>query len=177
MKNNLLVLEQKNNSKKNKDIENTKQDISPEMLSIDKRNFHRISGNSKINTTGEQPLILFKKKEGRISHSFEYKMTKKNNDNNIFITDGGLKLKNKKYKTKYNITSIKNENNPFHYEINKILTNYAILYDKSTKNKNMTINTKNEPQIHFNENIYYRTVRGLSNRPMFKKKHLYKSNE
>ena len=175
MKNNIWVSDKKNIPKKSKDIECVKKSISPEMIYSDKRNFHRITGSNHINTTGEQPLILYKKKESRISHSFEYKMTKKNNDNNIFITDGGLKLKNKKYKTKYNIVSIKNDNIPFNYEINKILTNYAILYDKSTKNKNFTINMKGENQD--NENVYYRTVRGLSNRPTFKKKKLFKSDE
>ena len=175
MKNNIWVSDKKNIPKKSKDIECVKKSISPEMIYSDKRNFHRITGSNHINTTGEQPLILYKKKESRISHSFEYKMTKKNNDNNIFITDGGLKLKNKKYKTKYNIVSIKKDNIPFNYEINKILTNYAILYDKSTKNKNFTINMKGENQD--NENVYYRTVRGLSNRPTFKKKKLFKSDE
>jgi len=102
MKNNLWVEAQKNYSKNSKRKTN-KQYINPELLSIDNNNFYRINLNGKINTDGEQPLILYKKKQKKISHSFEYKMTKKNkNNNNIYISDGGLKLKNQKYKTKYN---------------------------------------------------------------------------
>ena len=166
MKNNLWVISQSNTPPTSKD-KSTDLIINPKLMPIDKTNFCRISGNQEINTDGEQPLILYKKKVGKISHSFEYKMTKKNNDNNIFISDGGLKLKNQKYKTKYNYIYTKNNNEQFQEEIKTILSKYALAYDKSTY-KNNTINVKGDG--NFDENVFYRTVKGYSNRPMIKKK-------
>ena len=176
MKNNLWVEVKKNHSKNSK-IKACKQYINPELLSIDNNNFYRINGNRKINinTVGEQPLILYKKKQNKISHSFEYKMTKKNkNDDNIYISDGGLKLKNQKYKTKYNYIYTK-PTNQYNEEVKSLMTNYALIYEKSAK-KNNTINTKDNNRA-FDEKIYYKTVRGYSNRPTFKKKYYNKSQE
>ena len=176
MKNNLWVEVKKNHSKNSK-IKTCKQYINPELLSIDNNNFYRINGNRKINinTVGEQPLILYKKKQNKISHSFEYKMTKKNkNDDNIYISDGGLKLKNQKYKTKYNYIYTK-PTNQYNEEVKSLMTNYALIYEKSAK-KNNTINTKDNNRA-FDEKIYYKTVRGYSNRPTFKKKYYNKSQE
>jgi len=174
MKNNLWVLSPSNPPRNSKD-KSTSRSIKPELITLNKTNFYRISGNHKINTDGEQPLILFKKKIGKISHSFEYKMSKKNYENNILISDGGLKLKNQKYKTKYNYVYTKPSNEQFQEEIKTILSKYAIVYDKSAT-KNVTINSKNEGNV--DENIYYRTVKGSSNRPMIKKKfHNNKSHE
>ena len=175
MKNNLWVITQKNHSKNSKLKQNIQQYINPELISIDNSNFYRINGNQQINTTGEQPLILYKKKQGKISHSFEYKMTKKNNDNNIYISDGGLKLKNQKYKTKYNYIYTKPLNNQYNEELKSIMTNYAMMYEKSAK-KNNTINPKDNKR-GIDEKIYYKTVRGYSNRPTFKKKYYNKSQE
>ena len=174
MKNNLWVEDQKNHSKNSK-RKSTKQYINPELLSIDNNNFYRINGNRKINTTGEQPLILYKKRQNKISHSFEYKMTKKNkNNDNIYISDGGLKLKNQKYKTKYNYIYTK-PINQYNEEVKSLITNYALIYEKSAK-KNNTINPKDNNRA-FDEKIYYKTVRGFSNRPTFKKKYYNKSQE
>ena len=173
MKNNLWVTSEKNFQAKDKAKSNNKY-INPELISIDNTNFYRVSGNQAINTAGEQPLILYKKKIGKISHSFEYKMTKKNNDNNIFISDGGLKLKNQKYRTKYHYIYNKPNNIQFHDELKKILSKYALVYDKSATN-NFTITSKDNNNI--DENNYYRTIRGSSNRPMFKKKYNNKSHE
>ena len=172
MKNNLWVTSEKNFQAKDKAKSNNKY-INPELISIDNTNFYRVSGNQAINTAGEQPLILYKKKIGKISHSFEYKMTKKNNDNNIFISDGGLKLKNQKYRTKYHYIYNKPNNIQFHDELKKILSKYALVYDKSATN-NYTITSKDNNNI--DENNYYRTIRGSSNRPMFKKKYNNKSH-
>jgi len=166
MKNNLWVLSPSNPPRNSKD-KSTSRSIKPELITLNKTNFYRISGNHKINTDGEHPLILFKKKIGKISHSFEYKMSKKNYENNILISDGGLKLKSQKYKTKYNYVYTKPSNEQFQEEIKTILSKYAIVYDKSAT-KNVTINSKNEGNV--DENIYYRTVKGSSNRPMIKKK-------
>ena len=173
MKNNLWVISQKN-TPKSSNRKSNKSKINPALLSIDNTNFYRISLNHEINTAGEHPLILYKKRQKKISHSFEYKMTKKNNDNNIFISDGGLKLKKQKYKTKYNYIYTKTNNNQYNEEIKTILNNYALIYDKSNK-KNKTINSKDN-RVN-DENIYYKTVRGYSNRPMFKKKYYNKSHE
>ena len=173
MKNNLWVIAQQNLPPKVKDASNN-INKTPHLTSIDKVDFYRISGNQEINTDGEQPLILFKKKIGKISHSFEYKMTKKNDDKNIFISDGGLKLKNKKYKTKYNHIYTKCNNEQFQEQIKTILNNYAIVYDKSAK-KNYTINSKGDANM--DENIFYKTLKGFSNRPKFKKKYYNKNHE
>ena len=173
MKNNLWVTSEKNFQAKDKAKSNNKY-INPELISIDNTNFYRVSGNQAINTAGEQPLILYKKNIGKISHSFEYKMTKKNNDNNIFISDGGLKLKNQKYRTKYHYIYNKPNNIQFHDELKKILSKYALVYDKSATN-NYTITSKDNNNI--DDNNYYRTIRGSSNRPMFKKKYNNKSHE
>jgi hypothetical protein len=74
-----------------------KHSLKPATLSKDSNNFHKITEDNIISTSGEQPLLLYRKKESKISHSFDYKMTKKNSDKNIFISDGGLKLKNEKF--------------------------------------------------------------------------------
>ena len=165
MKNNLWVISQKNTPRHVK-FKSNKQNIIPQISSLDTINFYRIDGNNEINTYGEQPQILYKKKQKKLSHSFEYKMAKKNYDNNILISDGGLKLKKQKYKTKYNYIYTKPANNQYNEEIKTILTNYALIYDKSAK-KNNTLNTKGE-KVH-DDNYNYRTVRGFSNRPTFKK--------
>ena len=173
MKNDLWVISQKN-TPKNPKRKSDKQQINPDIISIDNSNFYRISLNHEINTEGEYPLILYKKRQRKISHSFEHKMTKKNNEDNIYISDGGLKLKKQKYKTKYNYIYTKQNNNQYNEEIKTILNNYALIYDKSNK-KNKTINSK-ENRVT-DEKIYYKTVRGYSNRPMFKKKFYNKSQE
>ena len=173
MKNNLWAITQKDLPPKENEKINA-QFLKPKLISFDKIDFYRITGNQAINTDGEQPLILYKKKIGKISHSFEYKMTKKNNDNNIFISDGGLKLKNQKYKTKYNYIYNKGNNEQFQDQIKSIISKYAIVYDKMSK-KNKTINSK--PEGNIDENIYYRTVKGFSNRPNLKRKYYNKSHE
>ena len=55
------------------------------------------------------------------------------------------------------------------------MTNYAMMYEKSAK-KNNTINPKDNKR-GIDEKIYYKTVRGYSNRPTFKKKYYNKSQE
>ena len=137
MKNNLWVISQKN-TPKSSNCKSNKSKINPDLLSIDNTNFYRISLNHEINAAGERPLILYKKRQKKISHSFEYKMTKKNNDNNIFINDRGIKLKKQKYKKKYNYIYNKTNNNQYNEEKKTILNNYALIYDKSNK-KNKTI--------------------------------------
>ena len=69
-------------------------------------------------------------------------MAKKNYDNNILISDGGLKLKKQKYKKKYNYIYTKPANNQYNEEIKTILTNYALIYDKSAKKKKKMIKKK-----------------------------------
>ena len=83
----------------------SKHSQKPSTLIKDSNNFHKVTENNKISTSGEQPLLLYKKKEKKISHSFDYKMTKKNSDKNIYISDGGLKLKNEKFHSGYNRTN------------------------------------------------------------------------
>ena len=173
MKNNLWVSSEKNLKAKEKDKSKNKY-INPELISIDNTNFYRVSENQAINTEGEHALILYKKKIRKISHSFEYKMTKKNNNDNIFISDGGLKLKNQKYKTKYHYKYNKPNNIQFQEELKKILSKYSLVYDKSAPN-NYTITSKENNNI--DENNFYRTIRGSSNRPMFKRKYNNKSHE
>ena len=173
MKNNLWVSSEKNIKAKEKDKSKNKY-INPELISIDNTNFYRVSENQAINTEGEHALILYKKKIRKISHSFEYKMTKKNNNDNIFISDGGLKLKNQKYKTKYHYKYNKPNNIQFQEELKKILSKYSLVYDKSAPN-NYTITSKENNNI--DENNFYRTIRGSSNRPMFKRKYNNKSHE
>ena len=148
----------------------------PATLIKDSNNFHKVNEDNIISTSGEQPLLLYKKKEAKISHSFDYKMTKKNSDKNIYISDGGLKLKNKKFNSGYNYTNTNTNQN--HKQI-KSLRNYleSINVNKLLKTPAMSnkkkakINTANSKKnIPTEEHIFYKTVRGSSNRPAFQKK-------
>jgi hypothetical protein len=98
-----------------------KNSIKPAALSKEANNFHKITTeNDKISTSGEQPLLLYRKKEPKISHSFDYKMTKKNSDKNIYITDGGLKTKIEKFNSGYNYTNTnQNQNQNLNQNQNK----------------------------------------------------------
>ena len=71
MKNNLWVISQKNTPKSSSRKSNKSQ-INPEMLLIDNKNFYRISLNHEINTAGEHPLILYKKRQGKICLCLEF---------------------------------------------------------------------------------------------------------
>jgi len=88
-----------------------KYSIKPSTLSKDCNNLQKIIENNIISTSGEQPLLLYKKKDNKASHSFDYKMTKKNSDKNMYISDGGLKLKNEKYNAGYSNTNANQNQN------------------------------------------------------------------
>ena len=131
-------------SGKERDINpKSKYKLKPATLIKDSNNFHKITENNIINTLGDQPLLLYKKKEQKISHSFDYKMTKKNSDKNIFISDGGLKLKNEKFNfgnnyinTNQNRRQIKSLRTYLEsININKLLKTPAIKKKKANKNK------------------------------------------
>ena len=101
-------------------------------------------------------------------------MTKKNSDKNIYISDGGLKLKNEKYNYGYNNTNA-NQNKKHikslrtyleSINVNKLLKTPSIQNKKQEKSNQ--INSKKKAQA--DENILYKTVRGSSNRPIFQKK-------
>ena len=151
-----------------------KHSSKPATLIKDSNNFHKITENNIISTSGEQPLLLYRKKEPKISHSFDYKMTKKNSDKNIYISDGGLKLKNEKFNSGINYTNTNHNHKQIKslrtylesININKILKTPAIKNKKQTKT--YTINSKKH--LPTEEQIFYKTVRGSSNRPAFKKK-------
>ena len=151
-----------------------KHTSKPAALIKDSNNFHKINENNIISTSGEQPLLLYKKKETKTSHSFDYKMAKNNYDNNIYISDGGLKLKNEKFNSGYNYTNT-NQN---HKQIKSLRTYLEsinvnkLLKTPTMKNKKQkkasTINSKKH--LPTEEHIFYKTVRGSSNRPAFQKK-------
>ena len=159
-----------------------KYSIKPSTLSKDCNNLQKIIENNIISTSGEQPLLLYKKKDNKASHSFDYKMTKKNSDKNMYISDGGLKLKNEKYNAGYSNTNANQNQNRKQIKslrtylesinVNKLLKTPGIQNKKQVKpnNKNSNKNMKVE------ENIFYETVRGRSNRPIFQKK-FYKNDK
>ena len=184
MKNDMGTLYNTTYSGRIKDLNpKCKNTIKPAALSKDANNFHKITTeNDKISTSGEQPLLLYRKKEPKISHSFDYKMTKKNSDKNIYITDGGLKMKNEKFNSGYNYTNTNlnqnhNQNqNPRQIKslrtylesinVNKLLKTPAMKNKKQAKTN--TINSKKNIQTE--EQVFYKTMRGSSNRPAFHKK-------
>ena len=153
-----------------------KPSLKSSTLSKDANNFHKVTENNIISTSGEQPLLLYRKKEPKISHSFDYKMTKKNSDKNIFISDGGLKLKNEKFNSGYNYTNTNINQNRKEIKslrtyleslnVNKLLKIPAMKSKKQAKTN--AINSKKH--IPTEEPIFYKTVRGSSNRPVFQKK-------
>ena len=184
MKNDIGTLYNTTYSGRIKDLNpKCKNSIKPAALSKETNNFHKITTeNDKISTSGEQPLLLYRKKEPKISHSFDYKMTKKNSDKNIYITDGGLKMKNEKFNSGYNYTNTNlnqnhNQNqNPRQIKslrtylesinVNKLLKTPAMKNKKQAKTN--TINSKKNIQTE--EQVFYKTMRGSSNRPAFHKK-------
>ena len=181
MKNDMEYLYNSTYSGRIKDLNpKFKYSMKPSTLSKDGYNLQKITENNIISTSGEQPLLLYKKKENKISHSFDYKMTKKNSDKNIYISDGGLKLKNEKYNYGYNNTNT-NQNKKHikslrtyleSININKLLKTPSIQNKKQIKSNQ--INSKKK--IQTDENILYKTVRGSSNRPIFQKKY-YNNNK
>ena len=156
-----------------------KNSSKPATLTKDSTNFHKITENNIISTSGEQPLLIYKKKEPKISHSFDYKMTKKNSDKNIYISDGGLKKKNAKFNSGYNYANNNQKSNKMKslrtylesININKILKSTGT-NTKKHKKANINNSKKNIPT---EEHIFYKTVRGSSNRPVFQNK--YFNNE
>ena len=154
-----------------------KYSMKPSALSKNINNLQKITENNIIRTTGEQPLLVYKKKEGKTSHSFDYKMSKKSSDKNIYISDGGLKQKNEKFNTGYSYTNAnQNKKNikslrTYLESINadKLLKTPSIQNKKKVKTKKNTINSKKN--IPPEENLLYKTVRGSSNRPIFQKKY------
>ena len=177
MKNDMEYLYNSTYSGRIKDLNpKFKYSMKPSTLSKDGYNLQKITETNIISTSGEQPLLLYKKKENKISHSFDYKMTKKNSDKNIYISDGGLKLKNEKYNYGYNNTNTNANQNKKHIKslrtylesinVNKLLKTPSIQNKKQGKTNQM--NSKKKMQA--DENILYKTVRGSSNRPIFQKK-------
>ena len=178
MKNDIGTLYSSTYSGRIKDLNpKFKNTIKPSTLSKDSNNFHKITTeNDKISTSGEQPLLLYRKKEPKISHSFDYKMTKKNSDKNIYITDGGLKTKNEKFNSGYNYTNTNQNQNQRQIKslrtylesinVNKLLKTPALKNKKQAKTNN--INSKKNIQTE--EKVFYKTMRGSSNRPAFHKK-------
>ena len=118
-----------------------KYSMKPSTLSQDGYNLPKITENNIISISGEQPLLFYKKKENKISHSFDYKMAKKNSNKNIYISDGGLKLKNEKYNyrcnnanTNQNKKHIKNQRTYLEsINVNKLLKSPLIQNEKQVK--------------------------------------------
>ena len=158
----------------------SKHRLKPATLTKDSNNFHKITENNIINTFGDQPLLLYKKKEQKISHSFDYKMTKKNSDKNIFISDGGLKLKNEKFNSGNNYINTNQNQNRRQIKslrtylesinVNKLLKTPAIKNKKQMKTNIINSKKYNPTEEH----IFYKTVRGSSNRAGLQKKYFNK---
>ena len=156
-----------------------KYSMKPSALSKNINNLQKITENNIIKTSGEQPLLVYKKKEGKTSQSFDYKMNKKSSDKNMYISDGGLKLKTEKYNTGYSYTNTNANQNKKNIKslrtylesinANKLLKTPSIQNRKKVKTKQKTINSKKN--IQPDENLLYKTVRGSSNRPIFQKKY------
>ena len=75
------VIECKYNSTYSGRIQNLnpkyKYSMKPSTLSKNINNLQKITENNIIRTSGEQPLLVYKKKESKTSQSFDYKMNKK----------------------------------------------------------------------------------------------------
>ena len=151
-----------------------KHTSKPATLTKDSNNFYKINENNIISTSGEQPLLLYKKKEQKTSHSFDYRMAKNNYDNNIYISDGGLKLKNEKFNSGYNYTNTNQNHKQIKslrtylesINVNKLLKTPTMKNKKQAKSN--AINSKKH--LPTEEHIFYKTVRSSSNRPVFQKK-------
>ena len=175
------VIECKYNSTYSGRIQNLnpkyKYSMKPSTLSKNINNLQKITENNIIRTSGEQPLLVYKKKESKTSQSFDYKMNKKSSDKNMYISDGGLKLKTEKFNTGYSYTNAnqkkKNIKSLRTYlesiNANKLLKTPTIQNRKKVKAKQKTINSKKN--IQPDEILLYKTVRGSSNRPIFQKKY------
>ena len=137
-------------------------------------NFHKITDNEIISTTGEQARIIYKKKESKNTHTFDNKMKKKMDKNNIYISDGGLKNKIQKF----------NYSNPHRQPIkslqsylqsinvNQLLKSSTISNTKKQKQKNSDQSQKEE-----NNKIFYKTVRQSTYHPSFPKNYSEKKNK
>ena len=112
------------------------------------------SSNNIINTSGSQPIVIYKKISKSLTQTFpDYKSNQAIKNNN-YVSDGGLKKKLSKYKS---YTSNNNQINPSYINIKK--NNKNIKDQKTMRNINKKLNinkkeksSKSKEKIHLSGN-------------------------
>ena len=112
------------------------------------------SSNNIINTSGSQPIVIFKKISKSLTQTFPNYKSNQPLKNNNYVSDGGLKKKLSKYKS---YTSNINQTNPSYINISK---NHKNIKDQKTMrniNKKGIINkkeksSKSKEKIHLSGN-------------------------
>ena len=125
--------------------------------------FRRATSTCVLNTDGEKPLIIFIKSPKKTNTLFEKKMLENNNNILNYMSDGGLKQKNKKF---YNLLSKYPSNYKYYSPIKQkkeILNELknkkynSLTFSRKKLHKNQT--TIDSPKDNEESNNHYKTAR------------------
>ena len=167
-----------NNNQKKK-IESIKDKDKNKISSNKNNNFQKITGSGSINTSGSNPIIVFKKNSSK-KNSFEYNQMnpKKNSQKskNEYISDGGLSQKLQKYNT--NTVNNNANNNMNNIYFNNFINEKNQQYpnNKNLKNNNLGNNQNNNSNTNNNtkksreqQQLFSKTLREFNKRPAIPK--------
>ncbi len=136
-------------------------------------NFTKITSVGNINTSGNQPIVVFKKNSTKKCKSDLNNIQKQKNE---YISDGGLNQKIQKYNININNNNVYDLNN-----INNIYFNNFINVKNqnipNNKNKNNNCDSKpsnnntnnNTKKVKEQQHIMSKTVRDFNKRPLIQK--------
>ena len=161
--NNLYL--QSNNIQKKKEIIKEKKKPNSKV----NNNFQKITGSGSINTSGSNPIVVFKKTSIKKSTGDITPVYSKNTiqkSKNEYISDGGLSKKIHKFNNNNNSNS--NINNIyFNNYINE--KNQQLPNNKNIKNNSENTNSNNNTKKNKSQQILSKTVREFNKRPAISK--------
>ena len=136
-----------------------KKRLTPKSVS----NFQKITGSGSINTSGSQPIVVYKKNTNKKIPS-EIMTNSIPKPKNEYISDGGLNQKLQKY----NNNSNNNLNNVY---FNNFINEKSpqIPNNKNTKNNDNIQNTNITKKLKEQQKIFSKTVREFNKRPAIQK--------
>ena len=140
-------------------------------------NFQKVTCSGSINTSGNVPIVVFKKTTNKKGTNDSSQLGVKNNtkkQKNEYISDGGMSNKMQKYSNNLNNNININNNNNSNNNMNNIyFNNYIIEKNQQIPNNK---NIKNKPDNNSNlkknkeqQKIFSKTVREFNKRPAIQK--------
>ena len=165
----------KNEQMEKKESKKDKKVFSPKS----KNNFQKITGSGSINTSGSQPIVVFKKKSSKkglieVNQTNPKNIQKSKNDKNEYISDGGLHQKIQKFNSNNNINYNSNNiyfNNYINDKNNCFPSNKNIrnINDNNKQNNNTYNRTNNARKSNDQKQILSKTLRDFNKRPAISK--------